>query len=266
MQTVKLKSTGNDVVQLQQFLNLWGYAIEKTGFFDTTTDTIVRLFQTRNGLTSDGIVGPMSWAKLQDEAARKAAIPTLKEADFIRAAKTLGVPVAAIKAVKAVETGSMGGFFRMDRPSILFEGHVFWSQLKKAGIDPSKYVKGNEDIIYEKWTKAYYKGGIDEYKRLSKAMAINEKAALASASWGLFQIMGFNYSICGCSDVKQFVGRMMESEGSQLDLFVAFLKGNGWDKYLKALDWAGFAKHYNGPQYAANKYDQKLKAVYEKYK
>lgn len=266
MQTVKLKSVGNHVTVLQRLLNQWGYSIAETGIFDTTTDTIVKLFQTRNGLTADGIVGPKSWAKLQDDSARKATIPTLTAADFTRAAKALGVEVAAIKAVKDVETGSMGGFFRMDRPSILFEGHIFWSQLKNAGIDPNKHVKGNEDILYTKWTKAHYKGGIDEYNRLFRAMAINEKAALASASWGLFQIMGFNYSICGCSSVNEFVGKMMESEGSQLDLFVAFLKGNKWDKYLKNLDWAGFAKNYNGPKYAENKYDQKLKAAYNKHK
>lgn len=244
------------MVVLQRLLRQWGYAIEETGFFDTTTDTIVKLFQTRNGLTPDGIVGPMSWAKLQDDTARKNSIPKLTEADFVRAAKTLGVSVAAIKAVKEVETGGMGGFLAIDRASILFEGHIFWSQLKKNGVDPAKHVKGNEDILYQKWSKAHYKGGINEYKRLSRAMAINEKAALCSASWGLFQIMGFNYTICGCESVNQFVGKMMESEGAQLDLFVAFIKGNGWHKYLKSLDWASFAKNYNGLQCAENKYDQ----------
>ena len=50
---------------------------------------------------------------------------------------------------------------------------------------------------------------------------------------------------------------MTENEGKQLDLFVRFLQGNKWDKYLRTLDWKEFARHYNGPSYAQNQYDTK---------
>ena len=33
----------------------------------------------------------------------------------------------------------------------------------------------------------------------------------------------------------------------------------------KARDWAVFAKCYNGPAYAQNRYDVKLEAAYQKY-
>ena len=59
---------------------------------------------------------------------------------------------------------------------------------------------------------------------------------------------------------------MSTNEGNQLGLFMTFLKSNGWDKYLRTLDWAEFARHYNGPQYAQNKYDKKLQDAYSKYK
>ena len=49
-------------------------------------------------------------------------------------------------------------------------------------------------IDTSKWTKSHYKGDMGEYERLKKALAIHEKAAACSASWGLFQIMGFNYA------------------------------------------------------------------------
>ena len=133
-------------------------------------------------------------------------------------------------------------------------------------INPEDYVKGNEDILYPKWTKSHYKGGMGEYERLKKALAIHEKAAACSASWGLFQIMGFNYAACGCKNAREFVEKMCANEGGQLDLFTAFLKFNGWDKYLRALNWTEFARHYNGPQYAQNKYDEKLQKAYMKYK
>ena len=124
----------------------------------------------------------------------------------------------------------------------------------------------NEDILYPKWDKSHYKGGIKEYDRLEKARAIHREAADSSASWGLAQIMGFNYKACGCKNVSEFVGDMTENEGRQLDLFVRFLQGNKWDKYLRTLDWKEFARHYNGPSYAQNQYDMKLENAYKKYK
>lgn len=95
---------------------------------------------------------------------------------------------------------------------------------------------------------------------------IDEGAAISSASWGLFQIMGFNHKVCGCEDVKEFVERMKENEDSQLALFTAFVQSNKLDDFLREKDWAGFAKRYNGPAYAENRYDEKLKNAYEKHK
>lgn len=174
--------------------------------------------------------------------------------------------MAAIKAVLEVETGGRGGFIAVDKPIILFEGHIFWRQLKNRGISPAKYQKGNEDILYPKWTKAYYKGGVKEYDRLERARLIHREAADSSASWGLAQIMGFNYRVCGCKSVEEFVGMMSENEGQQLELFSRFIKNNRWDVYLRNLDWKGFARHYNGAGYEQNQYDKRLERAYAKYK
>ena len=38
MQTVRLKSVGNDVVQLQRMLTEWNYPVDETGIFDNQTD------------------------------------------------------------------------------------------------------------------------------------------------------------------------------------------------------------------------------------
>lgn len=270
MQTLKLNSKGADVVKLQNLLNNCGYKVSNDGIFGKGTNNAVLAFQKANGLAADGIVGHGTWTALIAKATQTppTAADSLKltEADYVRAAGMMKVEVAAIKAVKTVESGSRGGFFEPGKPAILFEGHIFWRQLKKKGINPEMHVKGNENILYPKWTKGHYAGGIKEYDRLEKAMNINVAAARESASWGMFQIMGFNYKACGCSDVNDFVNNMMVSEGRQLDLFVKFLIANGWDKYLRALDWAGFARHYNGPGYAANKYDQRLLAAYNKNK
>ena len=266
MQTIRINSKGSDVYTLQQLLQEWGYDIPITGNFGQMTDKAVRDFQSKGRLTADGIVGRRTWELLMDKDARLLLPLRLKEQDFLRSAETLKVDVATVKAVQEVETGGRGGFFAPGRPAILFEGHIFWNQLKKKGKNPEDYLKGNEDILYPKWTKAHYQGGIKEYGRLERAMQIDEEAAISSASWGLFQIMGFNHKVCGCDTVREFVAKMKENEGSQLDLFTAFVQSNKLDTLLREKDWAGFAKRYNGPAYAENKYDEKLKKAYEKHK
>lgn len=266
MQTIRLNSSGKDVELLQQLLCKWGYKVNGTGIFDGETDEAVRCFQKAGRLDADGIVGKRTWNLLLDEDARALSAMRLTDANFSDAAALLGVSEAAVKAVLEVETGNKGGFLAPGKPTILFEGHIFWSQLSKHGLDPDKLQEGNEDILYPKWTKAHYKGGMGEYERLERARLIHREAADSSASWGLAQIMGFNYAVCGCKSANEFVEAMSDNEGRQLELFVRFIKGNKWDKFLQALDWKEFARHYNGPAYEQNQYDKRLTAAYEKYK
>ena len=112
----------------------------------------------------------------------------LTDEELLEAADKFNLPVSTIHAVLDVESGG-SGFLKDGRPKILFEGHVFWRELRKAGLSPQKLVPGNEDILYMNWTKAHYVGGAGEYARLDKAIKIDREAALKSASWGLFQIM-----------------------------------------------------------------------------
>lgn len=266
MKTVRLNSRGKEVEYLQHLLNMHGYNLNADGIFGKCTENAVCDFQKKAGLTADGIVGVRTWEMLESDDIQDMLKLKLTEQDFERCAGTLDVEVATVKAVQEVETGGRGGFFTKEQPAILFEGHIFWNELKKRGENPEDYVKGNEDIVYPKWTKIHYKGGIGEYDRLQRAMLINAEAALCSASWGLFQIMGFNHKVCGCSTVQEFVEKMQQNEGGQLDLFTAFIQGNELDGYLRSKDWVGFAKRYNGPAYAENKYDEKLEKAYLKYK
>jgi hypothetical protein len=187
------------------------------------------------------------------------------EEDYQRIADMLNVEVATLKAVQEVETGGRGGFFAPGKPAILFEGHIFWNQLKRKGIDPEKFVAGNENVLYPKWERKWYLGGIKEYDRLEKAKEIDVDAAECSASWGMFQIMGFNYKQCGCKSVTDFVEIMCKSEKAQLECFAQFIQSNHMEVYLQRKDWAGFARHYNGPGYEQNRYDEKLEHAYNKY-
>lgn len=183
--------------------------------------------------------------------------------DKIRAlAEALGVEYCAIKAVIEVETGGRP-FLPDGRPLILFEGHIFWRELAKRGFDPEQLSRENPDIIYRTWTKKHYKGGAGEYERLTRATLIDREAALCSASWGLFQIMGFNCALCGEPNVEEFVQKQKDID-EQIILVANFLRQAGHVEALRNKDWVTFARRYNGAGYAANQYDLKLQKAYER--
>ncbi len=146
------------------------------------------------------------------------------------------------------------GFFADRRPVILFERHIF-SRRTQGRFDAQVPDLSNPKA-------GGYAGGVAEYGRLERALALDAPAALMSASWGLGQVMGFHASDLGYGSVEQFVSRMMESEDEQLGALAAFIQTNGLVKALKAHDWATFAKGYNGPAYAKNQYDKKLAEAY----
>lgn len=179
---------------------------------------------------------------------------TLTEQDYINAAKELGCEVAAIKAVAEVE--SLNGGFQADgKPKILFERHKFHQFTK------GKFSKENPDISNER------PGGYsnNEHLRLEKAAKLDRNNALKSASWGKFQIMGFNFNLVGFSTLQDFINAMYKSEGEQLKAFVQFIKSNKLDDELRDKRWADFARIYNGKNFHINKYDVKIANAYKKY-
>ncbi len=159
----------------------------------------------------------------------------------------LGLGDAAyIWTVVEVETaGLTQGFgFRVDRrPQILFERHIF----------------GNYGALSE------------QYGKLEKALALCAKAklgsepALKSASWGMGQVMGFNYGAGGFKSCARMVRAMVRSEDAQLACMAGFLKFNGLAERLVRKDWAGFARQYNGASYWQNRYDVKLAEQFQRF-
>jgi hypothetical protein len=207
------------------------------------------------------LLSVMSAVNLIPQVENKETQKTLSEDDIREHAQTLNVEVAALKAVIEVESAGKG-FLPDGRPKILFEGHIFWDQLKKAGLDPTRYATDHPQIVYPRWTKQFYKGGAAEYERLNAAKLIHEEAALKSASWGMFQIMGFNHALCGFDSVKAFVDKLSENERAQMEAFTKFCEKRNLIGYLHDHNWAAFAKAYNGPAYAQNQYDYKLEMKY----
>jgi hypothetical protein len=183
--------------------------------------------------------------------------PRLSDQDFQSAADEYGLEVAVIRAVAKVESGGRTGFDNQGRPKILFEAHIFHK------LTHGKYDKLYPQLSQPTWEKAKKYYSLDQWTRMYQAMGIDQESAWKSASWGMFQIMGFNHS--GFSTVQEFVAAMFDSEYQHLKSFLAFCKDNDLIASLKKKDWATFARAYNGAGYKQNKYDQKMEQAYRQY-
>ena len=189
----------------------------------------------------------------------------LSESDYVEAAKALGCEVAAIKAVAEVE--SAGNGFILDTvaqtpvPKILFERHISRRQIAAARTDPMKIPS---DICQAK--RGGYLGGFAEHTRLAKATEYGRTEALNSASWGKFQIMGFNYELCGYKTLQAFINDMYANEGGHLRAFVGFIKSNpNLLRAIRTKNCAAFALGYNGKAYKENNYDVKMENSYKRH-
>jgi hypothetical protein len=183
------------------------------------------------------------------------ALP-LSDQDFADAARQLGCDVAAIRAVAQVESGGRSGFLADRRPKILFESRKF------SKLTGGRYDASHPDISTASWVRNY-RGGAAEYERLAQAMALDRAAALKSASWGMFQILGENHGAAGFADVEAFVAENCRSEGGQLRCFVNFVIHEGLAGHLIGRNWEEFARRYNGPRFAENNYHTKIAQAYE---
>lgn len=193
--------------------------------------------------------------------------PLLTEQDFLNAANRLNCEVAAIKAVAEVESGPYGAFLDSGEPVILFERHIFHRLTKGKHSTPE-----NRNISW-KTPSQKNMGAINAYgppsaqhERLQKAVALDRSAALQSASWGKFQILGANYDALGYDNLQDFINRMYRSEADHLDSFVRFVEANGLAGALRTKDWRTFARKYNGPTYAKHNYHGRMAAAYKKFK
>ena len=188
---------------------------------------------------------------------------SVSEAMWQQLANRLQVELAALKAVAEVESSGSGFLPAPDRrPKILFEGHVFHR------LTAGRYSASHPNISYPRWDRRQYSGSLaGEWKRLDKAAALDPAAAMQSASWGAFQIMGFNYALCGLDSVGRFVECHAQGADGQVEAFANLLSRPGSPLIvpLRRKDWAKFASLYNGPGYRQNRYDEKMAAAYARH-
>ncbi len=183
---------------------------------------------------------------------------TLTDEDFAIVAKELGVEVAAIKAVVRIEAGpKLQGFWAPGVPVINYAQSLFNQYKAKAKgrkIKDAKVPSGLSGYALKEWTS------------LTNARKINADAADMGTYWGMFQIGGFNYKLCGCQSVEEMVKKVCDSEFSQLEMFAVFIKNAGMLEALKKKDWTTFARKYNGSSYAKRGYHTRMAKEYANFK
>src|SRR4051812_968290 len=251
-----------DVLLVKRLLSKFGYKLALSGDADAALNSAIGKFQADYvpAAKSDQRIDPagQTWNTLIGIGRVKGSLNEL--------ASKYELEPAVILAIQSVESGN-NGYLPDGRPKILFEGHIFWRMLKAAGKNPVDFVKGNEDILFEKPDRSKYTRGASEYTRLEKAEKIDRIAALKSASWGEFQIMGFNHKAVGFPDVDSFVESMKRPGAGQIRAVLAFMENNKLLPLVRGpnKNWAKFAAAYNGAGYRKNQYDTKLQKAYDRF-
>ena len=220
--------------------------------------------QRKLGLKPDGVFGPKTRAAFKQMFVHRNA-PAITEQDMQLAAMRLGVPTANLKALAAKESGR-ASFSRAGRPVILFEAHWF------SRLTGRRYDRSHPHISSPRWDRKLYARHMPgRYGRLADAAALNIDAALSSASWGKFQIMGFHWQNLGYASPLQFALAHVSSEANHLDALVRFIEAHKLNKALRDCrpnDPAScivFARRYNGSGFRQNNYHARLAGLIARY-
>ncbi|UAY95746.1 N-acetylmuramidase domain-containing protein [Dickeya dadantii] len=254
-----------DVKTVQQLLNSRSNGtLSVDGIVGTRTQAAIIHFQRQIvGMgTPDGIVSPHgpTLRKLNHLHTRRPATSqpsfsgnsgdSVSEELYLNAARELNCEVAAIKAIVMTETALRSAFISPGKPKILYERHYF------RRLTQGRYDRAYPEISGERYKQ--YGSHELQYERLETAMTLDRQAALMSASWGAFQIMGANYRSAGFNDIESFVSAMGNING-QVFSFINHIKNTpALRSALQNKDWTTFARLYNGRKYAERNYHIKM--------
>jgi len=190
-------------------------------------------------------------------------------------AAQLEIDPAVAVAVLAVESG--GRAFGDDgRMIIRFENHIFYRRWGEKHADVyEQHFKFDPDRNWQDhhWRRSsdqpwqpFHGDQVAEWEVLDFACALDDTAAKMSISMGGPQIMGFNYASLGYASVQAMFDAFAESERAQVLGLFDFIQGRSLESpriaALRALDFEGFARYYNGSGQAQT-YGNLIQTYYE---
>jgi N-acetylmuramidase len=152
-------------------------------------------------------------------------------------AEQLGIPVESALAVFYVES-KQAYDLNTGLVIIRYEPHIF--KRKSGRVVSAK--RGGQAAEWDNFRRAY---------------EVNPQAALDSCSYGLPQLMGFNYFVTKHACARDMVLAFQDSCVEQVGGFFGFVVKNKLVGAVKKQDWRAFARVYNGPG-AVDDYSTKL--------
>lgn len=178
-------------------------------------------------------------------------------------ARRIKVEAAALQAV--IEVESAGKVFARvkgkQEPLIRWEGHYFYRRLKGAERDeavrqglasPKAGGVPNPASQEARWTI------------VTRASKINRQAALESFSIGLGQVMTAHWQKLGFDSPDEMIKLAREGAAGQVEVMVRYIEKFGLIDELQRKDFTGFARGFNGPNYAKGAYHTKMANAYRR--
>lgn len=89
-------------------------------------------------------------------------------------------------------------------------------------------------------------GQKDEWDSLERAYPLDPEAALYACSYGLPQLMGFNWQVTRHPGVQEMVLAFQRSCEEQVAGFFGFVEKNNLRRHILNKDWRSFTARYNG--------------------
>lgn len=261
--------TRADVTRIQRALNELTFGLPSTtptkpdGLFGNQSIALLNALQRARGFeVTTSFVG-----RSKDVVMELVKRKYVNESDICAQADLLGIQPALYFAIQEVEARN-AGFFDDGRCVILYERHKFFEYyMAKHGRGEAVKLKARNEAICSDEAGGYLRG-IREYERLDAASRIDPEIAIKSTSWGLGQVMGFNWEVVKAVSPADLRTRSEASEHEQLKFMSGFIRYAAGGKLLNAarqLDFASIALYYNGKAYRINKYDEKIRDAYQRF-
>ncbi len=177
----------------------------------------------------------------------------LTNAQINELAVASGYEYRVLKSIIQVESGQHG--FDPVTGKIIIQFEPAWfKRLYKDWATATKYTT---------WQSNKVGNQVAEWKAFNNAFAVDADAAMQSTSIGMMQLMGFHYAAIGFKAVGELWDFAKGSEYNQVLLAIKWIKTvRPLDLAIKNKDWQQIAYYYNGANYRAFRYDERLFAAY----